>query len=239
MVSDRYIHWLPHIALCPSCAPMYWQIDYSERFTGNTDSNLLKTLLTASESPSAYRIMTCTPNLLSHFSGFKSFKFSCFSNGHRNIKISIERLEKADSWCVVSRPETEDSQCRWTLNSLASLSTHSSLASDAELQLHLVEFLFLNAFFTVKHATPDIPCVSFHIVYTVHSSIYQQHCCVRCSNRRSVSRKSLLYLSWRHLYMLLCFSRVWQWLSSCFDYKRDYNSVSDPYFLIWTSLRTK
>jgi len=42
---------------------------------------------------------------------------------------------------------------------LASLATHPAVATQPEFQLRLVQFLFLNAFFTVRHATSDIACV--------------------------------------------------------------------------------
>jgi len=61
---------------------------------------------------------------------------------------------------AVYRLEKESSHCKWFVNSLASLVTHPTLATETGFQLHLVQFLFVNSFFIIKHTTTDIPCVS-------------------------------------------------------------------------------
>jgi len=75
----------------------------------------------------------------------------------------------------MSRMENEESRCRWSISNLSSLVTHPAMASDAEFQLHLVQFLFINAFFIIKHATSNIACVC-ETLSIQHISVSTQYC---------------------------------------------------------------
>ena len=66
--------------------------------------------------------------------------------------------------------ETEASACKWSISNLSSLVTHPAVASDAEFQLHLVQFIFINAFFVLRHTTSDIACVRERYVYSYMTS---------------------------------------------------------------------
>ena len=86
-------------------------------------------------------------------------------------------------WChAVCRLDKERSRCHWYVNSLSSLVTHRASAADAEFQLHLVQFLFINSFFVVKHKTSDIPCVSDHTRWDRKSGTFVKVCnsCIWC-----------------------------------------------------------
>jgi len=80
-------------------------------------------------------------------------------------------------WCrAVCRLEEESSRCRWCINSLSSLVTHPALAAAAEFQLHLVQFLFINSFFIIKHKTSDIPCVSDRTRWAKTGPLFESLC---------------------------------------------------------------
>jgi len=91
----------------------------------------------------------------------------------------------------VSRMESNESRCRWSINNLSSLVTHPAVASDAEFQLRLVQFLFINAFFVVKHATSEIACVCDYCIHSVLLALLSVECIPLPCNTKIATVSSL------------------------------------------------
>ena len=87
--------------------------------------------------------------------------------------------------------ESNESRCRWSINNLSSLVTHPAVASDAEFQLRLVQFLFINAFFVVKHATSEIACVCDYCIHSVLLALLSVECIPLPCNTKIATVSSL------------------------------------------------